>query len=115
MATRKSQLYTLTPTPLPNTYTDGCLATGSRGPGIDINVPIEYVGNIRLSLGAVQEIAEVAGFSVNAEGAKLEEDNAYLEAANQALTKRVAELEEQLSTVGAVILQAQARSVSGSS
>jgi hypothetical protein len=93
--------------PPPDAAMGGCLVYGTQGPCVDTGVLIDFVGTVVLSLQAVQELAEVAGFSVNAEGVELEERNAFLEHENERLRTELKELNDQLDAVAVTFARAR--------
>jgi hypothetical protein len=86
MATREHGLFRRLDTPAPDAALGGCYVTHGTGPCVDTGVLIEFEGTLTLSVHTIRELAEVAGFSVDAEAVQNEQDIAHL-------TKRVAELE----------------------
>jgi endonuclease IV len=66
-------------------------------------VLIEFEGTLTLSLEAIKELAEVAGFSVNEEALELERDIAHLTAENARLTTEAAGYRDIIEGFGKVI------------
>ena len=103
MAIRQHALFRRVDTPPPDVAKGGCYYSFDTGPGVDTGILIDFEGTLFLSLNTIKELAEVAGFSVNAEGEAQEQEVEWLK-------RRVAELEEEnaayvenLKAVGAAI------------
>lgn len=107
MATRKHALYRLLDRPAPDAAHGACYLTGNSGPCIDTGVNIDFEGTLTLSLTALRELCEVAGFSFDAEGVKLEADNAELVRANALLQTEVDAQREELDAVGRLLAGAR--------
>lgn len=111
MAIRQHGLFRLCDRPSPDVAKGGCYYTGDAGPGVDTGILIDFEGTLYLSLNTIRELAEVAGFSVDAEALANEQQIAWLTQQNAELTTERANLIEQLSAVGvAVALAAQVKS-----
>lgn len=106
MATRTHGLFRLVDHPGNDVAHGGCYVDGSAGPGVDTGVLIEFEGTLFLSLNTVKELAEVAGFSVNAEGAALEIENAHLTHQVEELTAERDQLNADLDAVGVLLARA---------
>lgn len=111
MATRKHALYRLLPTPAPDAAHGACYLTGNAGPCIDTGINIDFEGTLTISLSALKELCEVAGFSFDAEAAKLEDHNSFLLHENASLAETVREQREELDAVGRLLASAQSRQV----
>lgn len=109
MATRTHALFRLVDRPSPDVAHEACYVYGTATAGIDTGVIIEFEGTLFLSLAAVREMAEVAGFSVNEEGMQLEIDNAHLTVERDELKARIAELEADAEVVGSLLARAAAK------
>lgn len=79
MAVREHGLFRRLDHPAVDAAKGGCYIYGDAGPCIDTGVLVEFEGTLTISLGALREMAEVAGFSINEEGIELERRNAELE------------------------------------
>lgn len=108
MTVREHALYRLLPRPAADAAQGGCYLTASQGPCIDTGVNIYMEGTLTLSLGALTEMCEVAGFSFNAEGRKLEAENAALQHELAAARAENADLNEQLDAVSLAMARAAA-------
>lgn len=106
MALREHALYRLLPQPQNDAARGGCYLTGSQGPCVDTGVVIDYEGTLTLSLGALVELCEVAGFSFNAEARRLEQDLAHALAYGDRLIEENADLLAQLEAVGLAVAHA---------
>lgn len=109
MATRQHALFRLVDRPSPDVAHEACYVYGTAGAGVDTGVIIEFEGTLFLSLAAVKEMAEVAGFSVNEEGQALEVENANLQ---HQLAEAIAERDdanEQLRVLGGVLARAASK------
>lgn len=109
MATRTHGLFRLVDHPSVDVAHGGCYVDGSAGPGVDTGVLIEFEGTLFLSLNTVKELAEVAGYSVNAEGAALEVENAHLVHTVEQLTAERDQLSADLDAVGVLLARGQAQ------
>ena len=85
MATRTHGLFRKLDHPAADAALGGCYIFHSAGPCVDTGVLIDYEGTLTLSLEAIKELAEVAGFSVNEEALQLERDIAFLQEENRKL------------------------------
>jgi hypothetical protein len=103
MATREHGLYRRYETPPADAAKGGCYLTHDSGAGVDTGVLIDFEGDLCLSLVAIKELAEVAGFSVNAEAEQLERDNAWLVVENQRIQQERDELEGLLDGLTSTI------------
>ena len=109
MATRTHGLFRLLPTPAGDSAQGGCYIYHTTGPCIDTGVLIEFEGNLTLSLVALREMCEVAGFSFEEEGVKLEQRVAFLERELEQAKAELAEANEQLNAVGIAVARAAKR------
>lgn len=107
MATRKHGLYRRLDHPAQDAAKAACYLTGSSGPCVDTGVLIEFEGTLTISLSALKELAEVAGFSVNEEGEQQEAEIEWLHKTVTDLEAKITDLEEQLEAVGQAITRAQ--------
>jgi hypothetical protein len=107
MATRSHGLFRQVPRPAADAAKGGCYVYGTTGPGVDTGVLIDFEGTLYLSNTAIIEMAEVAGFSLNEDGAQLEVRNAFLEHENEKLRGELAELNEQLDAVAITMARAR--------
>lgn len=107
MALREHGLYRLLSEPADDAAKAGCYLTGDRGPCIDTGILVEYEGNLTISLGALREMCEVAGFSFNEEAADLEHRVAELERTNAELQRERDDLLELTKAVGRAVKAAQ--------
>jgi hypothetical protein len=73
-------------TPPADAAKGGCYVYYDAGPGVDTGILIDFEGDLCLSLVAIRELAEVAGYRLNEEAEKLERDNAWLVLENIKLT-----------------------------
>lgn len=106
MAVRDHGLFRKLDRPASDTAHSGCYVDGSTGPGVDTGVYIDFEGTLFLSLSTIKELAEVAGYSVNAEGEQLEHDNAFLTRELAAARDLLAAYEEQLNAVALAVAHA---------
>lgn len=106
MATRTHALYRLIDRPQEDAAHGGCYLTGSQGQCIDTGVLIDQEGTLTISVAALQELCEVAGFSFNAEGIRLEEEVARLGAQIVDLSTERDDLRDQLDAVGIAVARA---------
>jgi hypothetical protein len=103
MATRKHAIYRTLPRPQQDAAKGACYLTGSSGPCVDTGILIYGEGTLTISHSALQELCEVAGFSFNAEGQRLEEQVAHMERELQAARDLNTAYEEQLEAVGKAV------------
>lgn len=108
MAVREHALFRRLDTPAEDAAKGGCYIWGGTGPCIDTGVLVEFEGNLTIGLGALREMAEVAGWSVCEEGEQLEREHAALTAENARLASEVADLTDQLTAVGVAVARAAA-------
>jgi hypothetical protein len=106
MAIREHALFRRLDTPAKDSAQGGCYITHETGPCVDTGVLVEFEGTLTLSLGAIKELAEVAGFSVNEEAEQIERDIANLEEENARLREQLAEAKDALKSVGVAIAAA---------
>lgn len=106
MATRVHALYKLLDHPASDAAKGSCYLTGTGGPCVDTGVLIDYEGSLTISVAALQEMCEVAGFSFNEEAEQLENENAYLTHKVERLVEENAELSEQLTLIGVALSRA---------
>jgi hypothetical protein len=106
MATRKHALYRLLERPNPDAAQGGCYLTGDQGACVDTGVNIYMEGTLTLSINALRELCEVAGFSFNAEASKLETELAHAQEANRLLIEEKADLLGQLNAVALAVAHA---------
>lgn len=102
MATRKHALFKVT-IPTWVHAKASCFVYETAEEGIDMGVEIDGYGALFLSRRAIKEAAEVAGFSVNEEGAALEEENAWLQHELAETQSEAKALREELDTIGKTI------------
>lgn len=107
MSIRDHGLYRLLERPAPDAALGGCYITHSTGTCVDTGVLVEFEGTLTLSVGVIRELAEVAGFSVNEEGFKLEHENAYMQERINQLEAEVQGLNEILVGIGRAIKAAE--------
>jgi hypothetical protein len=107
MATRSHGLFRAVPHPAGDVAHGGCYIYGGGGPGVDTGVLIDFEGTLFLGNTAIRELAEVAGMSVNEEGAALERENAFLTQRCSELVDQIRDLNEQLDAVSVVLARAQ--------
>jgi len=88
-----------------------CYVYESNEEGIDTGIIIEGEGTLFLGRVAIQEMAEVYGFSIGEDGQKLEEENAHLIHENNTLREQVRALTSDLETFGRAIASARAKTV----
>lgn len=103
MATRSHALYRLLTQPQNDAAQGGCYLTGSQGPCVDTGVLISHEGTLTISLGALVELCEVAGFSFNAEARRLEDDLSAAQHMVEALVAEKEDLESQLDAVSLAV------------
>jgi hypothetical protein len=103
MATREHGLFRRLDTPAPDAAQGGCYVSHGTGPCVDTGVLIEFEGTLTLSVNTIRELAEVAGFSVDAEALQHEEDIAHLQHRVEELEAENAGLREDLNAVGRAI------------
>lgn len=108
MATREHGLFRKLDTPAPDAAKGGCYVSYGTGPCVDTGVLIDYEGTLTLSLPTIQELAEVAGFSVDAEALENERKIAELEHENDQLKARIAELDMELDHAASLVARGQA-------
>ena len=100
-AIRNHAIYRRLNNPPGDAARQSCYLTGVAGPCIDTGADIYMEGPLVISVAAVREMAEVAGFNV-VDGEKLEQENAHLVHENAQLIIRVNELNEELDAVARV-------------
>lgn len=108
MAIRDNGLFRKLERPAGDAAKGACYITGDAGPCVDTGVDIWTEGTLTLSLNAIRELAEVAGFSVNEEGEQLESDNAFLAHRIVELENQLEEANGQLEAIGITIARAAA-------
>lgn len=106
MALTSHALFRRLDEPAPDAAKAGCYIYGDRGPCVDTGVDVYMEGTLTLSVGAIKEMAEIAGFRVNEEGRDLEVRNAELERQVGDLQAEIAELLAELQAVGSVVRRA---------
>jgi hypothetical protein len=109
MAVRQHGLFRRLDRPANDTAHSGCYVDGSAGPGVDTGTYIDFEGTLFLSLNTIKELAEVAGFSVNAEGEALEREVEWLKHQNQQQAALLSTANEQLDAVGLAVAHAANR------
>jgi hypothetical protein len=107
MTIREHGLFRRLDHPAPDAAQGGCYYSHGTGPCVDTGILIETEGTLTLSLNTIQELAEVAGFSVNTEGEALEAENAHLLHRIIELETENAELNEILIGVGRAVKAAE--------
>ena len=110
-AIRNHAIYRRLDNPPGDAARQSCYLTGVAGPCIDTGADIYMEGTLVISVAAVRELAEVAGFSV-VDGEKLEQENAHLVHENAELIKRVNELVEDNEAAARVTARKSRRDVS---
>lgn len=108
MAVREHGLFRLLDRPAPDAAKGGCYVTYGTGPCVDTGVLIAFEGTLTLSVGTIKELAEVAGFSVDAEAIQHEKDIAFLTQENQRLHALNKELRSELDAFAGLLQQGQA-------
>jgi hypothetical protein len=103
MAQRTHGLFRAVEHPNNDVARGGCFVYGSAGPGVDTGVLIDFEGTLFLGNTAIRELAEVAGYSVNVEGAQLEVENAHLQHTIDELTAERDQLSADLDAVGVLL------------
>lgn len=103
MAVRNHALFRRYENPPPDAAQGASYIYHSGEAGVDTGVLVYGEGTLCLSLQEIQELAEVAGFSVNAEAFQLEQENAYLTDRVKELVAHNQELIDNLKAVGAAI------------
>ena len=100
-AIRNHAIYRRLNNPPGDAARQSCYLTGVAGPCIDTGADIYMEGTLVISVAAVREMAEVAGFNV-VDGEKLEQENAHLVHEVEQLKEKLAELNEELDAVARV-------------
>lgn len=109
MAIRSHALYRRYDTPPGDAAKGACYLTGSAEAGVDTGILVEFEGDLCISLNALRELCEVAGWSFNQEAEQLEADNTFLTAANISLHEQLAEALGHLEAVGLAMAHAAER------
>lgn len=107
MATREHGLFRYLDHPAGDAAKGGCYVSYGTGPCVDTGVLIEFEGTLTLSVNTIRELAEVAGFSVDAEALQHEKDIAHLTAENTRLTAELAEANDIIQAAGRAMRAAQ--------
>ena len=92
MATREHGLYRRLDQPAEDAAQGGCYSCHACGPCVDTGILVYNEGTLTICLACLQELAEVGGFSVDAEALKHEHDIAFLQNEVQELTGEVSNL-----------------------
>lgn len=106
MAVREHGLFRKLDTPAPDAALGGCYITHDTGPCVDTGVLVEFEGTLTLSLNVIRELAEVAGFSVDAEALENERVISEQQRQIEVLTVDRNELRDQLDAVGVAVARA---------
>ena len=107
MATRTHGLYRRLDHPAADAAHGACYLSGDAGPCVDTGVSIYMEGSLTLSVNAIRELAEVAGFSVDAEAVEHEHQLAEQEHLIAQLREQNADLLEQVEAVGLAVARAR--------
>lgn len=108
MALREHAIYRRLETPAGDAAQGGCYLTRDTGPCVDTGALIYGEGTLTISLTALRELAEVAGWSVNEEAAELEKRNAELERENEQLKAEIEDMRGTIDAVGVAVARAAA-------
>lgn len=108
MATREHALYRRLATCPNDAAKGGCYLTGDRGACVDTGILVDFEGTLVISIPALQELCEVAGFSFNAEAEKLERDLALCQHALKQAEDEREDLRSQLDAVALAVAHAAA-------
>lgn len=94
-AIRNHAIYRRLANPPGDAARQSCYLTGVSGPCVDTGADIYMEGTLVISVAAVRELAEVAGFDV-IDGQRIEEENAHLVHENAQLLIDKEELVKQV-------------------
>lgn len=109
MAVREHGLFRRLDHPAQDAALGGCYIYHDAGPCVDTGVLIEFEGTLTLSVNAIRELAEVAGFSVDAEALENERRIAELEHENAQLKARIKEQDDELDATASMVAKLQTR------
>lgn len=108
MATREHGLFRKLTEPAEDAAQGGCYITHDRGACVDTGILIFAEGTLTLSVNTIRELAEVAGFSVDAEALENERKIAEYEHEVEQLKARIAELDTELDHAASLVARGQA-------
>jgi len=106
MAIRDHGLFRRLDHPAPDAAQGGCYITHDCGPCVDTGILIYGEGTLTLGRSTILELAEVAGFTVDAEGIEHEMQLAEQARQIELLTAERDELLGQLNAIGATVARA---------
>ena len=109
MAVRQHAIYRRLDNPPGDAARGSCYLTGQSGACVDTGADIYNEGTLVISVSAVREMAEVAGFNV-VDGVELEVRNAELERENKDLILKVNELQGELDALDKAVARNRKRS-----
>lgn len=109
MATREHGLYRRLDQPAEDAAQGGCYSCHACGPCVDTGILVYNEGTLTICLGCLQEMAEVGGFSVDAEALQHEKDISFLQNEVQELTGQVSYLNGVIDDFTAVATRRVAR------
>jgi hypothetical protein len=110
MATRDHGLFRRLDRPAPDAAEGGCFIYHTQDACIDTGILVFGAGTLTLSCTAIKEMAEVAGFTVDAEGIEHEIQLAEQARTIELLTAERDELLLQLNAIGTAVSRAAGKS-----
>lgn len=111
MPIREHGLYRKLPHPAGDAANGSCYLTGNAGECVDTGIIIHGEGTLTISVNAVRELAEVAGFSVNEDALAIETEIAHLRVENAAQRASILDLNEQLDAVSLMVARSAERTL----